>query len=135
MGATHLRRRNWRRIAAMGIEGITLALDGTTVAPASDDDWTNWLSTTALRGYLGGDTLGDWLDHYGEASGFVRDDQLPDYDERLEFPPFIIGKGGEFERAIAPVPGSTVQSPPGVGLRDGDGGAHAVCSVFVPQPR
>ena len=85
----------------MGIEAITLTLDGTTVIPASDDDWRDWVSATALRGYLGGDTLGDWLDRYGETNGFVRDDQLPDYDERLEFPPFIMGKGGEFERAIA----------------------------------
>ena len=85
----------------MGIEAITCALDGTTVVPASDDDWGDWVSATALRGYLGGDTLADWLDRYGKANGFVRDDEFPDYDERLEFPPFILGKGGEFERAIA----------------------------------
>ena len=85
----------------MGIEAITIALDGIPVVPASDVDWGDWVSATALRGYLGGDTLGDWLDRYGEANGFVRDDEPPDYDERLEFPPFIMGKGNEFERAIA----------------------------------
>lgn len=46
---------------------ITLALDGKTVVPASDDDWRDWVSATALRGYLGGETLGDWLDRYGGA--------------------------------------------------------------------
>ena len=34
----------------------------------------------------------DRLDRYGEAHGSVRDDQLPDYDERLEFRPFIMCK-------------------------------------------
>ena len=52
----------------MGIEAITCALAGTTVVPASDDDWSDWVSATALRGYLGGDTLGGWLDHYGKAN-------------------------------------------------------------------
>ena len=85
----------------MGVDALTLALDGTTVVPVSDDDWRDWVSATALRGYCAGDTLGDWLDRYGEAHGFVRDDQLPGYDERLEFVPFIMHKGGEFERAIA----------------------------------
>ena len=85
----------------MGIEALTLALDGTTVVPTSDDDWDDWVSATALRGYLSGDTLTDWLARYGEANGFVRDERHDGYDERLEFPPFIMGKGGEFEQAIA----------------------------------
>lgn len=85
----------------MGIEALTVALDGTTVIPTSDDDWDDWVSATALRGYLSGDTLTDWLARYGEDHGFVRDERHAGYDERLEFPPFIMSKGGEFEQAIA----------------------------------
>ena len=55
----------------MGIEAIAQALDGTSAVPASDDDWSDWVSATALRGYLGGDTLGDWLDH----DGYLRERQ------------------------------------------------------------
>ena len=86
----------------MGIEALTIALDGTTVIPTSDDDWDDWVSATALRGYLSGDTLTDWLARYGEDQGFVRDERHAGYDDRLEFPPFIMSKGGEFEQAIAP---------------------------------
>lgn len=56
----------------MGIEAISVALDGTTVVPVSDDEWQDWVSPTALRGFLVGDTLSDWLNYYGEARGFVR---------------------------------------------------------------
>lgn len=43
----------------------------------------------------------DWLDLYGEDHGFVRDSDLPGYDERLQYPPFLMRKGQEFEQAIA----------------------------------
>ena len=61
----------------------------------------DWVSATRLRGYLLKNTLGDWLNLYGEANGFQRDDTVEGYDERLVFAPFIMGQGGRFEEAVA----------------------------------
>ena len=60
----------------------------------------DWVSATAVRSYLLRDPLVDWLALYGREHGFVPDDELPGYDERLEFGPFIMSKGTEFEAAI-----------------------------------
>ena len=62
--------------------------------------WEDWVSATRLRGYLLGNTLGDWLNMYGEAKGFRRDDASADYDERLAFLPFILEQGSRFEAAV-----------------------------------
>ena len=85
----------------MSLEALTLGLDGVPVIPQDKDDWDDWISATQTRAYLLGNSLVNWLDRYGEENGFVRDTDFPDYDERLEFPPFIMNKGGEFEAAIA----------------------------------
>ncbi len=63
-----------------------------------DDDW---VSASATRNFLLRDPLVDWLARYGRTHKFMRDDEQPDYDERLEFAPFIMGRGIAFEAAIA----------------------------------
>jgi len=62
---------------------------------------SDWVSATALGAFALSNPLIDWLDLYGEARGFVRDSSAPNYVESLEFAPFIMGKGIEFEAAIA----------------------------------
>ena len=59
-----------------------------------------WVSATATRNHLLRNPLIDWLNLHGSDHGFVPDTEFPDYDERLEFPPFIMQKGVEFEAAI-----------------------------------
>ena len=59
-----------------------------------------WVSATATRNHLLRNPLIDWLNLFGEANGFIRDADLADYDERLEFVPFIMRKGVEFEAAV-----------------------------------
>ena len=92
----------------MPIEALTIGLDGIPDIPQDAADWDHWVSASQTRSYLTGDTLGDWLNRYGEKNGFVRDTDLPDYDERLEFSPFIMRKGGEFEAAMTNHLGSLV---------------------------
>ena len=65
------------------------------------DDEKRWVSATATRNHVLQNPLLDWLDLFGEANDFIRDADLPDYDERLEFVPFIMQKGNEFETAVA----------------------------------
>ncbi len=74
---------------------------GDDVAPRSPDDverWNDWVSATKLRGYLLGNTLGDWLHLYGEEHGFERD---PPLDERLDLRRFIMKQGMAFEDCVA----------------------------------
>ena len=74
---------------------------GEDVAPRSPDDrerWNDWVSATKLRGYLLGNTLGDWLHLYGEERGFERD--LP-LDERLDLRRFNMEQGMAFEDCVA----------------------------------
>ncbi len=85
----------------MGIDALTHNDSGIYAAPDAPEAWEAWVSATRLRGYLLRNTLGDWLNMYGEANGFRRDEAFDDYDERLVFPPFIMGQGGRFEEAVA----------------------------------
>ncbi len=85
----------------MGIDALTHNDAGIHAAPDTPEAWEGWVSATRLRGYLLRNTLGDWLNMYGEAHGFRRDDAFDDYDERLVFPPFIMEQGSRFEEAVA----------------------------------
>ncbi|MDE0178328.1 MAG: ribonuclease H-like domain-containing protein [Gammaproteobacteria bacterium] len=74
---------------------------GRDVAPGSPDDregWDEWVSATKTRGYLLGNTLGDWLHRYGEEHGFERD---PTPDERLDLRRFNMKQGIAFEDHVA----------------------------------
>ena len=46
-----------------------------------------WVSATATRNHVLRNPSMDWLDLYGEAKGYIREPELPNYDERLEFVP------------------------------------------------
>jgi hypothetical protein len=81
-------------------DALTIGIDGQQALLESMDDWDRWISVSSSRNYLLRNPLIDWLERYGEAGDFVRDTDLPGYDERLEFGPFIMRKGNEFEAAI-----------------------------------
>ena len=85
----------------MGINAITYNDDEEEFIPTTPEEWGDWVSASRTRAYILGDTLTDWLGHHGETKGFVRDDQLDGYDERLIFAPFIMGQGNAFEAAVA----------------------------------
>ena len=85
----------------MGIASLTHTEDGSLVVPTTHADWQEWVSATATRHYAMQDPLLDWLDLYGDAHSFLRDDERADYDARLDFSEFIICKGEKFEEAVA----------------------------------
>lgn len=60
------------------------------------DNWEDWVSASAMRNHVLSDPLLDWLDLYGEASGFERDP----VDLRTDFDSFAVRKGRAFERAV-----------------------------------
>ncbi|MCL0055463.1 hypothetical protein M1N56_06300 [Dehalococcoidia bacterium] len=62
---------------------------------------SDWISATATRNFAASEPLLDWLDLYGKAKGFRRDEDYDDYDERTDFSLFIMQKGIEFEAAVA----------------------------------
>ena len=69
---------------------------GAEVIPTTDAEWDDWVSASATRNYVLDDPLLDWLDRYGEAKGFPRDD----VDQRTDYRRFIARKASEFERAV-----------------------------------
>ncbi len=85
----------------MNSRNLTHDDTGNDRTPRTREDWDEWVSATKLRGYLLKNTLGDWLDLYGTAHGFVRDDRREGYDERLDFFRFIAHRGVAFEDAVA----------------------------------
>ena len=85
----------------MSIEALTTSTSGHHLDPASATDWLDWVSATATRNFLLSNPLVDWLELYGEQHRFVKDSDLPGFDERLEFVLLIVRKGVEFEAAIA----------------------------------
>jgi hypothetical protein len=75
--------------------------DRLTLVPASGErDWNQWVSATRTRNYVLEDTLADWLERYGEAHGFQRDEHAPGYDKTTDFLDFMFEKGRAFEAAV-----------------------------------
>ncbi len=85
----------------MGLEAITHDSMGQRIVPEDEQAWKEWVSATATRNHALNDPLLDWLDPYGTAHGFARDEEYPDYDPRTDFSRFIMQKGVEFEAAVA----------------------------------
>lgn len=84
----------------MGLRAAFERDDGTPNVPGIDTPWEDWIAASKTRNYCSDDPLIDWLDLYGEASGFVRDERGPGFDARTDFREFIFRKGLEFERAV-----------------------------------
>jgi hypothetical protein len=84
----------------MGIKALTHNNLGKNVTPTSRDDWKSWVSATATRNYMLRNTLLDWLNLYGEKNGFIPDYLLDGWKKELEFAPFIMTKGQEFEKIV-----------------------------------
>ena len=85
----------------MNFRNLTHDDAGNDVTPRTREDWDEWVSATKLRGYLLKNTLGDWMDLYGETHGFARDDRREGYEERLDFFRFVVRQGVAFEEAVA----------------------------------
>lgn len=84
----------------MGIDALTHNDDGIQIIPDSSDDWDQWVSAGRTRNWLMKDPLIDWLQLYGESCGYKPKQDMPDYDEQLDFVQFIFRKGHEFEEGI-----------------------------------
>ena len=80
----------------MSKQAITHNSDGTRCVPSEENSWDAWVSASRTRNYCEQDPLLDWLDEFGEAKGFQRDQR----DERTDFLQFIFRKGNEFEAAV-----------------------------------
>ncbi|MDE0127793.1 MAG: hypothetical protein OXN97_24765 [Bryobacterales bacterium] len=85
----------------MNVDKLTHDDAGNDVTPRTSEDWDEWVSATKLRGHLLKETLGDWLDRYGDDRCFVRDECRDDYDENLDFLAFRREQGRMFEAAVA----------------------------------
>ena len=83
-----------------GVLALTLADNGTRVAPQSDDEWLDWVSATSTRNFLLNDTIVDWLQLYGRDHGFKPDSELPGYSASTDFGEFLFRKAKEFETAV-----------------------------------
>jgi hypothetical protein len=84
----------------MALRSITETINGETILPETREEWDSWISATQTRAYILRNPLTDWLNRYGVAHGWIRDTDQENYDERLDFVPFIMRKGIEFEAAI-----------------------------------
>ncbi len=60
----------------------------------------SWVSAYETRNWFKEDPLLDWLNLYGEAKGFIRDEKAHNFDLRTDFGQFIMVKGREFERSV-----------------------------------
>ena len=85
----------------MGIDALTRNASNKMDVPTTREEWDAWVSATATRNFVLGNPLIDWLERHGAEADFHRDTDLPDYDERIDFTQFIMGKGVDFEAAIA----------------------------------
>lgn len=85
---------------AGGAALIRLDDAGIEHAPASDAEWTTWVSAGRTRNWLLEDPVLDWLHLFGERAGFVRDDDRPGYDERTDFRRFVLEQGIAFEAGM-----------------------------------
>ena len=85
----------------MGIDALTHRDDGTQVtAPASEQDWQDWVGATHIRNWMLGDPLIDWLELYGHKLDAIPKAEVDDYDPNLDFGRFVGEKASEFRNRI-----------------------------------
>ena len=85
----------------MGIDVLTHRNDGSKVtAPATPDDWREWISAGRTRNWMLNDPLSDWLQLYGKSRGYIPRPEMDLYNKELDFVGFIFDKGREFEAGI-----------------------------------
>jgi hypothetical protein len=68
--------------------------------PVTAQDWDLWVSAGRTRNHLQDDPIMDWLELYGDAAGFTRDDQRPDWDPRTDLLTFLFEQGHRFEAEV-----------------------------------
>ncbi|MGH7557671.1 MAG: hypothetical protein ACREMD_07830, partial [Gemmatimonadota bacterium] len=86
--------------ALQGPSALTHTDAGEPVLPETSADWADWVAASKTRNFVIQDPLLDWLDLYGTAKGFTRDDELPGYDERCDFTRFVFRQAARFEGAV-----------------------------------
>jgi hypothetical protein len=91
--------RALRQDPVHGLTALTHTDAGKPVLPETAADWADWVAATKTRNWAIGDPLLDWLNLYGTAKGFTRDDELPGYDERCDFTRFVFRQAERFEVA------------------------------------
>ncbi len=74
------------------LDRLVVDESGNTNDPFSSGDWSDWISATALSGFVLENPLIDWLRYHGEAAGFS--------PKRSSFDHFIASKGEAFEAAV-----------------------------------
>ncbi|HEY6202087.1 MAG TPA: hypothetical protein VI056_03500 [Candidatus Limnocylindria bacterium] len=74
--------------------------DGLPCDPRTDLDWLDWVAAGETRNWCRNDLLLDWLNEYPTIHGFLRDDQLPGYDETFDLGRFLMRQGRAFEKAV-----------------------------------
>jgi hypothetical protein len=74
--------------------------DGLPCDPRTDLDWLDWVAAGETRNWCRNDLLLDWLEEYPTIHGFLRDDQVPGYDETFDLGRFLMRQGRAFEKAV-----------------------------------
>lgn len=116
---TLLRRKRSAEISAQVLKSNVDSTDLT-----SHQDWTEWVAATAVKNYLMGDPVIDWLEEYGKGSKKVKiankvySDHIANYETENKnssvFSNFLQTHGHKFEDAVianitAKFPGQVVQ--------------------------
>src|SRR5439155_12575461 len=68
--------------------------------PRTPEAWDDWVSAGRTRNHCLDDPILDWLERYGSAHGFQRDDETEGYDHRTDYLKFILERGQAFEDGV-----------------------------------
>lgn len=70
---------------------------------------TEWISASALRNWCEGEPVLDWLDLYGEAHGYMKDNDRDDFSPMTDMGRFVREKGNDFERQVVDLIGNRLE--------------------------